>query len=140
MQMGSLYSQDRPELYFHKKIADSKFDMIRDITYAKPLMEFFHNCIDAERRIEINKQELVLSEDFCIYSVFKAMSGPGRKFLVLLDLYGILRDTFRLEYPFCELQTAVIRRGGFDQLRYMDWTDLMKPRAPEFADYVNKKI
>ena len=53
-------------------------------------MEFFHNCIDTERRIEINKQELVLSEDFCIYQIFKAFSGPGRKFLVLCDLASIL--------------------------------------------------
>ena len=25
-------------------------------------------------------------------------------------------------------------------MRYTDWVSLMKPRAPEFSDYVNKKI
>jgi len=54
--------------------------------YNKPLMLFFHNCIDFERRNEINKQELVLQEDFSIYNVFKALAGPGRKFLALCDL------------------------------------------------------
>ena len=49
-------------------------------------MKFFHDCIDFERTIEIDKQELVLQEDYSIYNVFKALIGPGKKFLLLCDL------------------------------------------------------
>ena len=50
------------------------------------LMKFFHDCIDFERSIEINKQELVLKEDYSIYNVYKALAGPGKKFLLLRDV------------------------------------------------------
>lgn len=75
---------------------DQNFDLLRDVTYAKPLMQFFHACIDFERRLEINKQELVLAEDFSIYNVFKALAGPGRKFLALCDLQTIFAKHFEV--------------------------------------------
>ena len=64
-------------------------------------MKFFHDCIDLERSIEIKKQELVLKEDYSIYNVFKALAGPGKKYLFLRDLQGVLADNFgiRLNYP-----------------------------------------
>lgn len=49
-------------------------------------MKFFHDCIDFERTIEIDKQELVLQEDYSIYNVFKSLVGPGKKFLLLCDM------------------------------------------------------
>lgn len=61
-------------------------DQVKHKLYVQPLMKFFHDCIDFERSVEINKQELVLQEDYSIYSVFKALAGPGKKFLVLCDL------------------------------------------------------
>lgn len=54
--------------------------------YVQPLMKFFHDCIDFERTIEISKQELVMKEDYSIYNVFKALAGPGKKYLFLRDL------------------------------------------------------
>lgn len=105
----TLFSQDRPELYFHRKTADSKFDLVRENTYVQPLMQFFHSCIDFERRNEINKQELVLAEDFSIYNVFKALSGPGKKFLHLIDLHGILNRCFGIPYTFRDMKLALVR-------------------------------
>lgn len=57
-------------------------------------MNFFQTCIDFERKNEINKQELVLCEDFSIYNVFKVLAGPGRKFLALCDFHHILTSHF----------------------------------------------
>lgn len=55
-------------------------------------MKFFHDCIDFERTIEINKQELVMKEDYSIYNVYKALAGPGKRFLLLRDLQGVLAE------------------------------------------------
>lgn len=60
----------------------------------KSLLNFFQKCISFERKNEINKQELVLCEDFSIYNVFKALAGPGHKFLALCDLQLILAKQF----------------------------------------------
>ncbi len=105
----TLFSQERPELYFHRKTADTKFDLVRQNTYAKPLMQFFHSCIDFERRTEINKQELVLCEDFNIYNVFKALAGAGRTFLALIDLHGILNRYFGVPYSYPDMKLAFVR-------------------------------
>ena len=85
---ATIFSQDRAECYYHKSpMSQEKGSEQKKINqYNKPLMLFLHNCIDFERRNEINKQELVLQEDFSIYNVFKALAGPGRKFLALCDL------------------------------------------------------
>ena len=61
-------------------------EQVKHKLYVQPLMKFFHDCIDFERTIEIDKQELVLQEDYSIYNVFKALIGPGKKFLLLCDL------------------------------------------------------
>ena len=64
-------------------------------------MQFFKDCIDFERTVEINKQELVLCADFSIYNIFKALAGPGRKFLALCDFQLILGKHFDclVSYP-----------------------------------------
>jgi len=103
-------------------------------------MAFFHNCIDFERRNEINKQELVLSEDFSIYNVFKALVGPGRKFLELCDLQTIIAKHFECQYTYKDVKLAVLRQGGEEQMRYTDYVNLVKPRSHEFSDYVNRKM
>ena len=61
-------------------------EQVKHKLYVQPLMRFFHDCIDFERTLEINKQELVLCEDYSIYNVFKALAGPGKKYLPLCDL------------------------------------------------------
>ena len=61
-------------------------EQVKHKLYFQPLMKFFHDCIDMERTIEITKQELVVQEDYSIYTVFKSMVGPGRKYLLLREL------------------------------------------------------
>ena len=103
-------------------------------------MKFFHDCIDFERAIEINKQELVLKEDYSIYNVYKALAGPDKKFLFLRDLQGVLADNYgiRLNYPNMKLaiqrQFPIDNQGGerAEQMRYMDFLELVKPRSIEF--------
>ena len=127
---SKLFSQENPNLYFHKSPAKGKqmpdlsgkhvlldtaysrqpnplspdsreadefvknkrnvhnltSEQMKHKLYVQPLMKFFHECIDFERTMEINKQELVLQEDYSIYNVFKSLAGPGKKFLPLCDL------------------------------------------------------
>ena len=77
--------------------------------YVQPLMKFFHDCIDFERTIEIDKQELVLQQDYSIYNVFKALVGPGKKFLLLCDLQAILARTFNLHFSYESLRLSMFR-------------------------------
>ena len=77
--------------------------------YVQPLMKFFHDCIDFERTIEIDKQELVLQEDYSIYNVFKSLVGPGKKFLLLCDLQAILARTFNVHFGYSNMKLAMTR-------------------------------
>ena len=72
-------------------------------------MKFFHDCIDFERTIEIDKQELVLQDDYSIYNVFKALVGPGKKFLLLCDLQAILARTFNVHFSYEGMKLAMTR-------------------------------
>lgn len=78
--------------------------------YVQPLMKFFNECIDFERTMEIDKQELVLQEDYSIYNVFKALTGPGKKFLTIEDLYQVLNRYFHVRCSLDELRLAVQRQ------------------------------
>ena len=99
-------------MYFHKTPANKDLETLRTNVYCKPLMQFFHTCIEYERRNEINKQELVLAEDFSIYNAFKALAGPGRKFLALCDLQTILAKHFEVQYSYRDVKLSVLRQGG----------------------------
>ena len=78
--------------------------------------------------------------------MYKAFAGPGKKFLPLCELQVILAKFFDVRAPYKELKLAVQRQFPIDidcrvdQLRYTDYLDLVKPRNPEFSDYVNKKL
>lgn len=56
------YSENQPELYYHRspnagqppKLKENERNMKREI-FSKPLVTFFQNCIDFERKNEINK-------------------------------------------------------------------------------------
>ena len=69
-----------------KNLQNMTSEQMKHKLYVQPLMKFFNECIDFERTMEINKQELVLQEDYSIYNVFKSLAGPGKKFLPLCDL------------------------------------------------------
>jgi hypothetical protein len=84
-------------------------DEMKHKLYVQPLMRFFHDCIDFERTMEINKQEIVLQEDYTIYNVFKALAGPGKKFLPLPDLHAILAKIFNVKYGYRDIKLAVMR-------------------------------
>ena len=40
---------------------------VNHAAYIEPLMKFFHDSIDFERVMEINKQELILQDDFSVF-------------------------------------------------------------------------
>ena len=77
-------------------------------------MKFFHDCIDFERTIEINKQELVLKEDYSIYNVYKALAGPGKKWLLLRDLQGVLAEHFGIRFSYPNMKLAIQRQFPID--------------------------
>ena len=71
-----LFSQAQPELMFYRKPALSatkgfirkNMDLQRPhVPYIEPLMNFFHDSIDFERAMEINKQDLILQDDYSIF-------------------------------------------------------------------------
>ena len=79
-----LFHQDQPELHFYRSPAlSNNKGIIRKniglqrahVPYVEPLMKFFHDSIDFERVMEINKQELILQDDYSIYQIFNIMSG-----------------------------------------------------------------
>lgn len=82
-----LFSQGQPELMFYRSPALSATKgLIRKrvtglqknhVAYIEPLMKFFHDSIDFERVMEINKQELVLLDDFSVFTVFNILKGKG---------------------------------------------------------------
>ena len=56
----------------NKVIADSDIGKRTDlqkphVPYMEPLIKFFHDSIDFERVLEINRQELVLQDDFSVF-------------------------------------------------------------------------
>lgn len=54
----------------------------------------------------------MLQEDFSIYNVFKALAGPGRKFLALCDLQLILGKHFDALFSYTDICTALFRQGA----------------------------
>jgi hypothetical protein len=72
--------------------------------------------------------------------VFKALAGPGRKFLALCDLQLILGKHFNALFSYEDICTAVTRQGGSAQMRYTDYLNLIKPRNSEFSEYVNRRM
>jgi hypothetical protein len=121
-------------------------DEMKHKLYVQPLMRFFHDSIDFERTMEINKQELVLCEDYSIYNVFKALAGPGKKFLALPDMHTLLTKMFSLKFSYKDTKMAIMRQFPLDHdsrvenMRYTDFLDLVKPRNTEFAQYVNRRM
>lgn len=89
-------------------------DEMKHKLYVQPLMKFFHDCIDFERTMEINKQEVVLQEDYSIYNVFKALAGPGKKFLPIGDLQAILTKIFNVSHSLRDTKLAVMRQFPLD--------------------------
>lgn len=84
-------------------------EQVKHKLYVQPLMRFFHDCIDFERTLEINKQELVLCEDYSIYNVFKALAGPGKKYLPLCDLQSLLNRNFEVKHAYEDMKLAILR-------------------------------
>jgi len=78
--------------------------------------------------------------------VFKALIGPGKKFLLLCDLQAILARNFNSHFSYSAMKLAMTRQFPIDaenrveQMRYTDFLDLVKPRNPEFSSYVNRRM
>lgn len=111
------------------------------VPYIEPLMKFFHDSIDFERVMEINKQELILQDDYSIFQVFNMLTGSDKKSnlnLALLDLQTSLSKFFNVKFSYKEIKLALIRQfpisasGRVEQMRYQDFQDLMKPKSKEF--------
>jgi hypothetical protein len=144
-----LFHQDQPELHFYRSPALSNTKgFIRKnmglqrphVPYIEPLMKFFHDSIDFERVMEINKQELILQDDYSIYQIFNIMSGKEQASLnlPLVDLQTTLSKMFNVKFSYKEIKLALIRQfpisaaSRVEQMRYQDFQELMKPKNREF--------
>lgn len=134
-----LFSQGQPELHFYRSPAlSANKGFIRRQTaglqpshaaYIEPLMKFFHDSIDFERVMEINKQELILKDDFSVYHIFNMLAGreTGAINLPLVDLQTQLSKMFNVKFSYKEIKLALIRQfpisacGRVEQMRYMDF-------------------
>jgi hypothetical protein len=77
----------------------------------EPLMKFFHDSIDFERVMEINKQELILQDDYSIYAIFNMLSGKEQAALnlPLVELQTNLSKLFNVKFSYKEIKLALIR-------------------------------
>ena len=140
----------KPALSTHKGLIRKNLDLQRPhVPYLEPLMKFFHDSIDFERRMETNKQELILQDDYSIYQVFNVLTGNEHQNnlnLALLDLQTSLSKYFNVKFSYKEIKLALIRQfpisasGRVEKLRYSDFEDLMKPKSKEFKSYVQRKL
>lgn len=109
-------------------------------------MKFFHDSIDFERVMEINKQELILQDDYSIYHIFNILSGSTKGNTVLnlplVDLQTNLSKLFNVKFSYKEIKLALIRQFPIsaatrvEQMRYQDFQELMRPKNKEFQSYV----
>ena len=90
--------------------------------------------------MEINKQELILQDDYSIYQIFNIMSGKEQASLnlPLVDLQTTLSKMFNVKFSYKEIKLALIRQfpisaaSRVEQMRYQDFQELMKPKNREF--------
>ena len=132
------FSQHQPELHFYRSPALSNTKgFIRKnqglqrphVPYIEPLIKFFHDSIDFERVMEINKQELILQDDYSIYQIFNILAGKQQAALnlPLVDLQTNLSKFFNVKFSYKEIKLALIRQfpisaaGRVEQMRYQDF-------------------
>jgi len=66
-------------------------------TGLQQFMNFFQDCIDFERMVEIDKQELVLQPDYNVYTIFHDFSG-GARHLSMTGLAFYLERKYQLSF------------------------------------------
>lgn len=89
-------------------------------------MKFFHDSIDFERVLEINKQELILSDDFSVFQIFNVLKGTNENSLNLpmVDLQTQLSKNFNVKFSYKEIKLALMRQFPIssshrvEQMRY----------------------
>ena len=81
-------------------------------SYVEPLMKFFHDSIDFERVMEINKQDLVLADDYSVYHVFSCLKSGNDSTgtLPLVDMQTSLSKNFNVKFSYKEIKLAMIRQ------------------------------
>ena len=103
-------------------------------------MKFFHDSIDFERVMEINKQDLVLSDDYSVYHVFNILKSGNESVLTLplVDMQTALSKNFNVKFRYKEIKLAFIRQfpitssNKVENLRYPDFQDMMHPKNKLF--------
>ena len=84
--------------------------------------------------MEINKQELILQDDYSIYQIFNMLAGKAGHSLALVDLQTNLSKFFNVKFSYKEIKLALIRQfpisaaNRIEQLRYQDFLDMMRPK------------
>ena len=74
-------------------------------------MKFFHDSIDFERVMEINKQDLILSDDYSVFHVFNVLKSGNNStgVLALVDMQTSLSKSFNVKFSYKEIKLALIR-------------------------------
>ena len=117
--------------------------------YVEPLMKFFHDCIDFERTMEIDRQELILADDFSIYNLYAMLADNGKgtaNGLALVDFQTNVSKYFNVKFSYKEIKLGLIRQfpisfaGRIENMRYADFEALLKPKNKKFASYVARKM
>lgn len=115
----------------------------------EPLVKFFHDSVDFERIMEINRQELILQDDFSIYQLFTMLTDDGKgakNGLSLVNFQTNLNKFFNVKFSYKDIKLALIRQfpisyaGRIENMRYPDFESMMKPRNRKFASYVARKM
>jgi hypothetical protein len=70
-------------------------------------MKLFHDSVDYDRIIEIDKQELVLQPDYNPYLLYRLFTGTTSNYLTFESLSTLLSSHFEIQHSFLDLSVML---------------------------------
>lgn len=112
------------------------------------LMKLFHDSIDYDRIIEIDKQELVLQPDYNPFLLYRLFTGGQDQYLSVSAFSQLLETHFGIAHSFLDISVMLQRQlptyqpeqGSAPVLTYTDFLSLLMPKNQDFAAFVKRKL
>jgi hypothetical protein len=117
------------------------------------LTKLFHDSIDYDRIIEIDKQELVLQQDYNPFLIYRLFTGGQQPYLTVDGFSQLLETHFGIAHSFLDISVMLQRQlptyqpelspkapSGAHYLTYTDFLALMLPKNQDFAAFMRKRL
>lgn len=113
------------------------------------LTKLFHDSIDYDRIIEIDKQELVLQPDYNPFLIYRLFTGGAEPYLTIEALSRLLETHFGIAHSFLDVSVMLQRQlptyqpeqqVGGAYLTYTDFLALVMPKNADFAAFMRKRL